>query len=221
MPLEVSNEPPKLIDFDLWAKNMAAAATERGCTSRFKKRSYDMNMTFFEGIEAVGRTVVGGSFQILQIQLHMNKGGKFSVTVDEKLPLVKFFEEGEMERMLAGDIETEALKQVDIMIWYQLIFRKRFAALGPILTMLHTKGQYYLDFEKTRTYWARGGPLMSVDEVLLRLAKIVPVDIFNRRFMDKIDYDVQMHYFERDSVKRGLPFSAKEFSGHTWMICDS
>jgi hypothetical protein len=200
--------------YDIWTHHLTAAAKERNCVSRCKEEDESRKLSLWMGFGHIVYDVKGIVFELLSIPIFMNNDRKYSVEINTTYPVLKFFSRDCVDDMLVGNTRQKAIETVDQMIFDKMISQKAYHALAPPVTKLHANN-LYLDFEKTRDSWSKGGPLVEVDQALLRLAQIVPVDIYNKRFLDKIDHDVYLSYFNLNSMLRGQRLFEKNASEDT------
>lgn len=181
---------------------MTAAAKERDCLSLCREVTESKKTPMWIGTEDVVLNVQGVVFEILSIPIFMNNSRKYRVEINTTYPVVKFFSQTAVEDMLVGDSRQKAIDFVDRMIFDKMIVQKAYQALAGPVTKLH-RDNLYLDFEKTKNAWSRGGPVVEVDQALLLFAKLVPLDIYNKRFLDRLDHEVFLTHLEFISLIRG------------------
>lgn len=190
---------------------MTAAAKERNCISQCREETESKKMPMWTGMEDVVFRVRGIVFEILSLPIYMNDDRKFKVAVSESYPVIKFFSEDAVKDMLTSDSRGKAIKMVDEMIFDKMVMQRAYQALVTPMKKLHGDN-LYMDFEKTRNAWSRGGPVVQVDQALLQLANDIPVDIYNRRFLDRLDHQVFLNNLEFVSLQKGQRFREEEMS---------
>lgn len=195
--------------FDMLAHHMRLALKERNCTARLGGKTITEESMSGGGVGVPKCSMKGLLLELLTIPIYMNDGRTYQVRVNTEWPVCRFLAHDAMEDMLVGDIKKNAIETLDKMIFDKMISEKACLALAAPIKELHVKN-LYLDFEKTRVSWSNGGPVMQVDQALLQLAKLIPTDIYNDRFLDRIELDLYLCYFEFNSLLRGQRFCREE-----------
>lgn len=142
--------------------------------------------------------IIGLNITLTAVGIPMTDGKWRNLTIPAGLQVSRKFHWG---HLLHGKLEEHAQMEVERMMYIQIFLpRSAYNTWEEVLLLCVTKylGSYaknrqppiYFDFEVAMKTMGNFGCKTKINEVFLRLADRIPVDIYQKRFLDQVERNV-------------------------------